>query len=246
MAEYVSYLRVSTQRQGQFGLGIEAQRAAVDRFLVSSRGTLVAEYVEVESGSKKARPILVQSIALARRANATLLIAKLDRLARNVAFVSSLMESGVEFVAADAPYANRLMIHIMAAFAEHERSMISDRTKAALAAAAARGVRLGRNATVLARQNCAAALTFAESLRVPVTAARLGGARTLSEFALELNSHGFRTRTGARWAPGTVDRLLRRLSLTDVLPPLRQLNRFRPFGSPPVVERAPATRPSVR
>lgn len=95
MTKYVSYLRVSTQRQGQSGLGVEAQRAAVDQFLATVGGTLVAEYVEVESGSGKARPIIVQSIALAKKAGATLLIAKLDRLARNVAFVSSLMEGGV-------------------------------------------------------------------------------------------------------------------------------------------------------
>lgn len=212
MAKYVSYLRVSTQRQGQSGLGIDAQRAAVNQFLASSHGTLVAEYVEVESGSGKARPVLVQSIALARQTKAILLIAKLDRLARNVAFVSSLMESGVEFVAADAPFANRLMIHILAAFAEHERSLISDRTKAALAAAKARGVQLGQNGVVLAKQHRVEALTFVQSLRIPVTAAREGGARTLSEFALELNSRGFRTRTGALWSPGTVDRLLRRLA----------------------------------
>lgn len=143
LADYVSYLRVSTQRQGISGLGIEAQRAAVKQYVVRSGGKLLQEYVEIETGSGKARPILVQSISLCRRAKAILLIAKLDRLARNVAFVSSLMESGVEFVAADAPYANRLMIHILAAFAEHERTLISERTKAALAAARERGVLLG-------------------------------------------------------------------------------------------------------
>lgn len=211
MADYVSYLRVSTQRQGQSGLGIEAQRAAVDQFLASSRGTLIAEYVEVESGSGRARPIFVQSIALCKKVGATLLIAKLDRLARNVAFVSSLMEGGVEFVAADAPYANKLMIHILAAFAEHERMLISDRTKAALSAAKARGVRLGRNSALLAKQNRAAALTFAESLRSSVEGASDRGAQTLLEFAFELNSRGLPTRGGSPWTPGTVHRLLKRL-----------------------------------
>ena len=211
MTKYVSYLRVSTQRQGQSGLGVEAQRAAVDQFLASSHGTLVAEYVEVESGSGKARPILVQSIAQSRKAGATLLIAKLDRLARNVAFVSSLMESGVEFVAADAPYANRLMIHILAAFAEHERLLISDRTKAALAAAKARGVSLGQNGGLLAKRNRMAAVAFAQSLAPAVEAANYSGAKTLLEVASELNSAGFRTRGGAAWSPGTVHRLLRRL-----------------------------------
>lgn len=103
MTSFVSYLRVSTHKQGYAGLGIEAQRSAVARYLASVGGELLTEFVEVESGGKKSRPVLVQSIALARKHGATLLIAKLDRLARNVAFVSSLMESGAEFVAADAP-----------------------------------------------------------------------------------------------------------------------------------------------
>lgn len=157
MANYISYLRVSTQRQGRSGLGVDAQRAAVEQFLSQSGGTLLQEYVEVEGGSGKARPVLVQSIAQSKKTGATLLIAKLDRLARNVAFVSSLMEGGVDFVAADAPYANRLMIHILSAFAEHERTLISERTKAALAAAKARGVVLGANGKVLAANNRAGA-----------------------------------------------------------------------------------------
>jgi DNA invertase Pin-like site-specific DNA recombinase len=134
MANYISYLRVSTQRQGASGLGIDAQRTAVNDYLRSIGGSLIQEYIEVESGSTKNRPVLVLSIAHCKRDKATLLIAKLDRLARNVAFVSSLMEGGVEFLAVDAPYANRLMIHILAAFAEHEREQISERTRNALAA----------------------------------------------------------------------------------------------------------------
>jgi DNA invertase Pin-like site-specific DNA recombinase len=140
-----------------------------------------------------------------------LLIAKLDRLGRNVAFVSSLMESGVEFVAADAPYANRLMIHILAAFAEHERALISDRTKAALAAAKARGVRLGQNGSLLAKKHKQAAEMFAHELADAVTNAQHHGARTLQEIAENLNSEGLRSREGAAWSPGTVHRLLSRL-----------------------------------
>lgn len=211
MAEYVSYLRVSTQRQGQSGLGIEAQRSAVDHFLRRSGGKLLQEYVEVESGSRRARPVLVQSIALCRKRGASLLIAKLDRLGRNVAFVSSLMESGVEFVAVDAPYANRLMIHILAAFAEHERTLISERTKAALAAAKSRGVRLGENGERLAAVHRDEAFAFARSLQAEVSAARSTGARTLAETANYLNSRARRTRQGANWTPSTVHRLLRRL-----------------------------------
>ncbi len=202
---------MSTQRQGHSGLGIEAQRAAVDQFLRHRGGVLLQEYVEIESGSRKARPVLVQSIALSRKHEATLLIAKLDRLARNVAFVSSLMESGVEFVAVDAPYANKLMIHILAAFAEHERTLISERTKGALAAAKARGVALGTNGACLAAQHRREAVSFAETLRSAVAGAREAGARTLCDIATYLNSKGLQTRQGADWAAGTVHRLLTRL-----------------------------------
>ncbi len=215
MAQFVSYLRVSTQRQGHSGLGIEAQRSAVHQYLAQHAGTLLREFVEVESGSAKARPILVQSISLCRSRKAVLLIAKLDRLARNVAFVSSLMESGVEFVAVDAPYANRLMIHILAAFAEHERTLISERTKAALAAAKARGVRLGRNGTVLAAENKTAALSFALSMAAAVEAARQDRTTTLAEIARTLNASGFKTREGASWRPGTVHRVLARVSCRE-------------------------------
>ena len=205
---------MSTQRQGQSGLGVEAQRAAVEQFLAASGGTLVAEYVEVESASGKARPILVQSIALAKKVGAVLLIAKLDRLARNVAFVSSLMEGGVEFVAADAPYANRLMIHILAAFAEHERSMISDRTRAALAAAKARGVVLGANGANLAAAHKAEAQLFAEGLRVACEAAVTQTAWTFASVAEHLNRAGLVTRQGARWCPTTAQRIMMRLGAT--------------------------------
>lgn len=211
MADYVSYLRVSTQRQGVSGLGIEAQRAAVERYIAQSDGTLLQEFVEVETGAGKARPILVQSIALCRRAKATLLIAKLDRLARKVAFVSSLMESGIEFVAADAPYANRLMIHILSAFAEHEQHLISERTKSALAAAKFRGVELGRNGRELAIRNRANAILRAEGLRADIVRFRFNGAKTLQEIADKLNGEGFETAEGKSWRASTVQRLLRRL-----------------------------------
>jgi len=211
MTQYVSYLRVSTQRQGQSGLGIEAQRAAVAGYLSQQGGSLIEEFVEVESGGKRARPVLVQSIALTKKLGATLLIAKLDRLARNVAFVSSLMESGVEFVAVDSPYANRLMIHILAAFAEHERTLISERTKAALAAAKARGVRLGENGARLGRLNHEQALVSAETLRGPVEEALRQGNATLREITDTLNDGGHRTRQNALWSVGTTHRLIRRL-----------------------------------
>src|SRR5918911_4494153 len=142
---FVSYLRVSTDRQGKSGLGLEAQRKAVEDYLNSGSRILVAEFMEVESGKHDARPKLAEALAMCRRCGATLIIAKLDRLARNIAFISNLMESGVEFVAADFSQANRLTVHILAAVAEHEAEAISRRTKKALAAAKARGVELGSN-----------------------------------------------------------------------------------------------------
>lgn len=211
---FVSYLRVSTTKQGYAGLGIEAQRSAVEAYLKSVGGELLAEFVEVESGSKKDRPVLVQSIALARKQGATLLIAKLDRLARNVAFISSLMEGGVEFVAADAPYANKLMLHILSAFAEYEREQISQRTKDALRAAKARGVQLGAYGAVLARKNGEEAVMAAEAMRPAVEIALLSGCRTLVSISTALNEAGLRTRQGANWSPGTTQRLLQRLDLT--------------------------------
>lgn len=144
MATHVAYYRVSTQKQGVSGLGLEAQVEAVRRYLGSRSDSLIAEFTEVESGKKNDRPKMAAAIAMCRAKNATLVIAKLDRMARNVAFVANLMDSGVEFVACDFPQANRLTIHILAAVAEHEAKAISARTKAALAAKKARGERLGR------------------------------------------------------------------------------------------------------
>ena len=140
---FVAYYRVSTDKQGRSGLGLDAQREAVHRHLNGGSWHLVAEVIEVESGKRNDRPKLSEALRLCRIHKATLIIAKLDRLARNVHFTSGLMESGVDFVAVDFPQANRLTIHILAAVAEHEAGMISARTRAALAAAKARGVQLG-------------------------------------------------------------------------------------------------------
>jgi DNA invertase Pin-like site-specific DNA recombinase len=142
--KFIAYYRVSTERQGKSGLGLDAQRTAVLDYLNGGGWKLLGEFTEVETGKGRnalaRRPQLRAALEACRKHKATLLIAKLDRLARNVFFVSGLMESGVEFVAVDMPMANRLTVHILAAVAEHEREMISQRTKAALAAAKARGV----------------------------------------------------------------------------------------------------------
>lgn len=141
--KYIGYLRVSTDRQGKSGLGLEAQREAIENFINGGKWILLKEFVEIESGKKNDRPQLKAALELCRKTGAKLVIAKLDRLARNVAFIANLMESNVDFVACDFPEANRLTIHILAAVAEYEREMISKRTKEALRVAKARGVKLG-------------------------------------------------------------------------------------------------------
>ncbi|MDE4229979.1 recombinase family protein [Phaeobacter gallaeciensis] len=141
--KFISYLRVSTAKQGRSGLGLEAQRKAVEDYLNGGAWQIIEEFVEIESGRKDRRPKLAEAIALCRATGATLVVAKIDRLTRNAAFLLSLKEAGIEFVAADMPDANRLTVGIMALVAEQEREAISRRTKEALAAAKARGVQLG-------------------------------------------------------------------------------------------------------
>lgn len=140
---FVSYLRVSTQKQGQSGLGLEAQRKAVDDYLNGGDWTVIEEVVEVESGKNNKRPKLREAIQLCKASGATLVVAKIDRLARDAAFLLNLKDAGIDFIAADMPEANRLTIGIMALVAKQEREAISKRTKEALAAAKARGVQLG-------------------------------------------------------------------------------------------------------
>jgi len=210
---FTSYLRVSTNRQGESGLGLDAQREAVRRFIESSGGTLVEEFIEIESGKISCRPILAEAIANCRRTKSTLVIAKLDRLARSVAFIAALMETDIEFVAVDMPHANRLVLHMMAAFAEFEREQISARTKAALAAAKARGVVLGRHGATLARQHKEEATRFAETMRGPFEHHLGDGSATLAEIAGKLNDAGHLTVEGARWGPTAVLRVLNRLHL---------------------------------
>jgi DNA invertase Pin-like site-specific DNA recombinase len=140
---YVSYVRCSTRRQGESGLGLDAQRRAFEAFTRATGGTAVGEYVEVETGKRADRPELMKAIEHAKSVKGRLVVAKLDRLARNVLFTATLMESKVDFVACDMPDANRMVIQIMAAIAEGEARAISERTTAALAAAKARGVKMG-------------------------------------------------------------------------------------------------------
>ena len=166
--KFVAYFRVSTDRQGKSGLGLDAQRQAVMSYLDGGRWTLVAEFTEVESGKRDDnRPQLAAASAACKRQKARLVIAKLDRLSRNLAFIAALMESGVEFVAVDNPHMNKLTIHILAAVAEHEREMISERTKAALQAAKARGKVLGNPDMPEISKRGVAAVKASVSMRAP-------------------------------------------------------------------------------
>jgi DNA invertase Pin-like site-specific DNA recombinase len=209
---FIAYYRVSTDRQGRSGLGLEAQRAAVVRYLAGIGGILLAEHTEVETGRRNDRPELQKALAACRKHKARLVIAKLDRLSRNVAFIATLMDAGVEFVACDNPHATRLTLHILAAVAEHEREMISARTKAALQAAKARGVRLGRNAERLAPANHAAALDRADQIKGLLAELNRSG-MTTREIAAELTARGITTPRGGRWHPQTVRRVMERVAL---------------------------------
>lgn len=220
---YIAYFRVSTARQGRSGLGLDAQRDAVETYLKSVRGDLIETFVEVESGSKDDRPDLEAALAMCRVHNATLIIAKLDRLARNVEFIARLMNSRVEFIATDMPEANRLTVHIMAAMAEHEREMISTRTKAALAQAKARGVKLGGDrgnihlhaktgASKSAAVRSAAANNRALDLLPLVRDAVGSGPTSLSSVAKTLNERGVSAARGGSWSRAQVKSLIDRLN----------------------------------
>ena len=215
---FISYLRVSTAKQGVSGLGLEAQREAVVQHLNGGRWTLLAEYLEVESGKSSTRPQLAAAMQQCRLTGATLLVAKLDRLSRNAHFLIGLRDAGIDFVAADMPDANKLTVGIMALVAEQEREAISARTKSALAASKARGTVLGgyRGAPppdgasgVAARQ--AGAQAFAGRLSATLTDMQ---ARSLSlgQMAAELTAAGIRTPQDGTWTATAVRRVLARAS----------------------------------
>ena len=176
MKTFIAYYRVSTDRQGRSGLGLDAQAAAVTGF-VAGAGQLAATFTEIESGKANDRPQLALAIAAARKAKATLVIAKLDRLSRNVAFIATLMDAGVDFVAVDNPNATRLTLHILAAVAEHERAMISERTRAGVTAARRRGVRFGRKPKLSPTQVAHARQLIESGRRVQDVAALLSVGR---------------------------------------------------------------------
>lgn len=211
MADFVIYLRCSTGKQQASGLGIEAQREAVERYAAQTGGTIIAEYTETESGAKSDRPQLAKALAHCRRAKATLLIARLDRLSRSLSFVAQLLDANVEIRCADMPEANRLLLQMLAVFSEYERQMIRERTRAALAAAKARGTVLGANGKVLAAKYKAEAQAHAEGLRPAISQARAAGCVSLLEIADFLTAQGHQTAWGGPWYPMTVRRVLNRL-----------------------------------
>src|SRR6202162_6367498 len=215
--KFVSYLRVSTARQDARGLGLEAQRAAVAGYLNGGDWTLVQEVLEVESGKRNDRPSLALALRFCRKHRAALVIAKLDRLARNVAFISNLMESGVEFVAVDMPQANRFVVHILAAVAEQEAEAISKRTKAALAAAKARGTQLGGRRVSAERwaeirlaagvvRGAQADKRSATLLLPVIRELQAAGATSLRQIATGLNERNITTPRGGEWSAVQVQR----------------------------------------
>ncbi len=216
--KFIAYYRVSTQKQGQSGLGLEAQKQTVLNYLNGGQWELMQEFTEIETGkgadALAKRPQLKAAIEAAKKQKATLIIAKLDRLARNVHFVTGLLETGVDFVAADMPQANKVMIQMHAVMSEWERDQISARTKAALAAAKVRGVVLGVAGAANLRPNVEqrqqAADEFAEGLKITIDGYK---AQNLTQRAMvaELNKTGIKTARGGAWSLVQLQRVMARI-----------------------------------
>lgn len=210
----IAYLRVSTDRQGRSGLGLEAQREAVARYARDTGAAIAGEYLEVETGkganALAKRPQLLAALAEAKRTKAKLVIAKLDRLARNVHFISGLMETGVDFAVADMPTADKFQLHLYAALAEREALVISERTKAALQAAKARGQKLGTHGKVLAAANQAQA---AERLTpiMPMIAGLKAEGLTMRQIVSALNDRGQTSPAGGKWHLANLHRAMKRM-----------------------------------
>jgi DNA invertase Pin-like site-specific DNA recombinase len=211
--KFIAYFRVSTNYQGLNGLGMSAQKATVENYVRGCKGELVGQFAEVESGKAKERPELDKAIALCRKTKSKLLIARLDRLARNASFTLALRDSGVDFIACDMPEADRFTIGLFALLAEKERDDISSRTKAALAAAKRRGVKLGnpkiaaiQPKAIAAKQEHARA--FAAKLKPVIEKAQRHGVTTLQELADALNARGYKTPNGKAFFPQSVKNLL--------------------------------------
>jgi DNA invertase Pin-like site-specific DNA recombinase len=212
---WVAYYRVSTVRQGDSGLGLDAQRKLVSDYLNGGNWILSAEFTEVESGKRSDRPQLAAALAACKRLKAKLIVANLSRLSRNVSFISALMDSRVEFVAADMPYANKMALQVLAVFAEYERDQISERTRRALAQAKARGVQLGGPKRLEASAlgvaaNKANADRFAANIIPIIREIQASGVSTLRGVARALNARGVQSARGVPWSAETVSNILKR------------------------------------
>jgi DNA invertase Pin-like site-specific DNA recombinase len=213
---FVAYYRVSTSGQGRSGLGLDAQKHSVTSYVTSVQGAIIAEFSEVESGATSFRPSLESALRKCRESKATLIIAKLDRLARNVQFVAELIESGTEFLVADMPTANKFTLHIISAMAEYERDLVSARTRESLAAAKTRGVRLGNPKVVLVspkgvEKNKEKARIFAERLKPTIEALRASGNTSYRRMAAALQASAVRTQRGGQWTAAGVRNIVLRL-----------------------------------
>ena len=222
--QYVSYLRVSTQKQGYSGLGLEAQKEIIKNFLHDK--TPIAEFTEIESGRKTDRPKLKEALTQCRTTGATLIVAKLDRLARNVSFLSKLLESDVEIVSCDFPQANKMVLHILAAISQYEAELTAQRTKAALQAKKARGAKLGNPEHLMNKHKQAIAnsnKTNSEKAKknpnnkraVAFLKVMISQGKSLTEMTDILNSEGFVTAQGCKFVPATVRRLIKRNNLDE-------------------------------
>lgn len=219
MGNYVAYLRQSTAKQERSGLGIEAQRDIISSFV--KEGVILAEYVETESGRKSDRPKLQEALALCRKTNSILIVAKLDRLSRNVAFTSKLLESDVEIIFCDFPQANRLILHIISSIAEYEANLISQRTRQSLKAKKERGVKLGKSENLMNKHNEAIAHSNqtnrikaqnnANNMRaVALLRSMIKEGLTISQMTKQLNEQGFVSSKGCKFQIVQVQRLIQR------------------------------------
>lgn len=212
MNKAVAYYRVSTSRQGKSGLGLEAQQNAVEQYCKINNHALLTEVTEVQS-TRKHRAGLYEALELCRQHKASLIVARLDRLGRDVEQIAGIVKSDVEIIVTDNPHANRFTIHILAAVAEEQRQRISETTKEALSAARNRGVELGKNGKVLSVANKQAAEDFANKLSPVIRRLKKRGIVTARAVCVELNKKNVPTfRTGGKWHPSSVHTLITRLN----------------------------------
>lgn len=224
---YIAYIRVSTPKQGKSMLGIEAQKAAVAEFLKRTGGQLLAEFVEIQTGTHEQRPQLVEALKLCKLTNSTLLIAKLDRLSRNAAFLLALQNAGTRFIACDCPHMDQTTVGILAVIAQSERQAISQRTKSALAAAKARGIKLGNpslkggnasTASIARLARSKKAMNRAHELEDVIQDSKRNGCKTLRDIASHLNRLGITTPRGRAWHASSVRLVMQRLSTSAASP----------------------------